>query len=88
MLAGMRVTDPKDGKEVNLAESRIKAGVLMGAPGKGEDAAVFISEHYPVLRNNSFAEMTMPALVVNGDKDKNANFSDRADWRADAPAYL
>jgi len=84
MLAGMRVTDPKDGKEVNLAEPRIKAAVLMGAPGKGEDAAAFISEHYPVLRNSNFAEMTMPALVVNGDKDKNANFSDRADWRADA----
>jgi len=56
----------------------------MGAPGKGEDVAAFVSEHYPVLRNNSFAEMTMPALVVNGDKDKNANFSDRAEWRADA----
>ncbi len=84
MLAGMRVTDPKDGKEVNLAEPRIKVSVLMGAPGKGEDAAAFISEHYPVLRNSNFAEMTMPALVVNGDKDKNANFSDRADWRADA----
>ncbi len=27
---------------------------------------------------------SMPALVVNGDKDKNANFSDRTDWRADA----
>ncbi len=84
MLAGMRVTDPKDGKEVNLAEPRIKVSVLMGAPGKGEDAAAFISEHYPVLRNSNFAEMTMPALVVNGDKDKNANFSDRTDWRADA----
>jgi len=84
MLAGMRVTDPHDGKEVNLAEPRIKAGVLIGAPGKGADAAAFVSEHYPVLRNNSFAEMTMPALVVAGDKDKNINFSERDDWRTDA----
>lgn len=84
MLAGMRVTDPNDGKVVNLAEPRIKAGVLIGAPGKGADAAAFVSAHYPVLRNNSFAEMTMPALVVAGDKDKNINFSDRDDWRADA----
>ncbi len=84
MLAGMRVTDPYDGKEVNLAERRIKAGVLIGAPGKGADAAAFVSEHYPVLRNNSFAEMTTPALVVAGDKDKNINFSERDDWRADA----
>ena len=84
MLAGMRVTDPHDGKEVNLAEPRIKAGVLIGAPGRGADAAAFVSEHYPVLRNNSFAEMTMPALVVAGDKDKHINFSERDDWRADA----
>jgi len=84
MLAGMRVTDPNDGQEVNLAEPRIKAGVLIGAPGNGADAAAFVSAHYPVLRNNSFAEMAMPALVVTGDKDKNPNFSDRDDWRADA----
>ena len=84
MLAGMRVTDPHDCKEVNLIEPRIKAGVLIGAPGKGADAAAFVSEHYPVLRNNSFSEMTMPALVVAGDKDKNINFSERGDWRADA----
>jgi len=84
MLAGMRVTDPHDGQQVNLAEPRIKAGVLIGAPGKGADAAAFVSEHYPVLCNNSFAEMTMLALVVAGDKDKNINFSERDDWRADA----
>ncbi len=58
----------------------------IGAPGKGADAAAFVSEHYPVLCNNSFAEMKMPALVVvvAGDKDKNINFSERDDWRADA----
>lgn len=28
--------------------------------------------------------MTTPALVVAGDKDKNINFSERDDWRADA----
>lgn len=84
MLGGMRVTDPQDGQQANLAEPRIKAGVLIGAPGHGRDAAAFVAEHYPVLRNNSFAEMTMPALVVAGDKDKNINFSERDDWRADA----
>ncbi len=84
MLLGMRVTDPNDGKEVNLTDSRIKAGVLMGAPGKGEDLAAYASEHYTVLRNNSFAEMTTPALVVAGDKDQSPYFSDRADWRSDA----
>ena len=82
MLAGMQVTDPCDGKEVNLAEPRIKA-VLLGAPGDGA-AAVFVSGHYLVMRNNNFATMALPALVVAGDKDKNVRFSDRNDWRSDA----
>ena len=84
MLAGLRVTDPKDGKEVNLNEPRIKAAVMMGAPGKGADLSAFASEHYPVMRTSNFADMTMPALVVAGDKDKNPMFSHRDDWRADA----
>ena len=84
LLAGMRVTDPNDGKEVNLAEPRIKAGVLMGAPGNGADAAAFASEHYPIIRSTNFAEMKMPALVIAGDKDQNPMFSDRDDWRADS----
>jgi dienelactone hydrolase len=84
MLAGMRVTDTIDGKEVNLIEPRIKARVILGAPGKGSDLATFTSEHYPILRNHSFNEMTMSVLVVAGDKDQNINFSERADWRADA----
>jgi len=63
LLAGMRVTDPHDGKTVDLTDSRIKAGVLLAPPGGG-DLAAFASEHYPVLRNPSFAEMTTPALVV------------------------
>lgn len=35
MLAGMRVTDPVDGKEWNLTDSRVKACVLLAPPGKG-----------------------------------------------------
>ena len=58
MLAGMRVTDPVDGKEWNLSDPRVKAGVLLAPPGKGSDLAAFASEHYPVLRNNNFAGMT------------------------------
>lgn len=84
MLAGMRVTDPVDGKEWNLSDPRVKAGVLLAAPGSGGDLATFASEHYPVLRNNSFADMTVPALVVAGDQDQSELFSVRQDWRADA----
>ncbi len=84
MLAGMRVTDPEDGKEWDLSDPRIKAAVLLAAPGKGSDLAAFASEHYPVLGNNNFAEMKTQALVVAGDKDRNPLFADRDGWRADA----
>lgn len=84
MLAGMEVTDPVNGKVVSMAETRIKAAVLIGIPGKGSDLAAFASEHYPVLKNPNFGTMTMPALVVNGEQDKSPMFSDRDDWRADA----
>ncbi len=39
---------PHDGTEADLADSRVKAGVLLAAPGQG-DLAAFASEHYPVL---------------------------------------
>jgi len=84
MIAGMSVTDPVDGKQWNLTDTRVKACVLLAPPGRGADLAAFASEHYPVLRNNSFTEMTTPALVVAGDQDQTAEFSDRQDWRADA----
>ncbi|WP_232380956.1 alpha/beta hydrolase family protein [Paenibacillus tianjinensis] len=84
MLCGQGVTDPVDGTKVNLADPRIKVGVLLAAPGKGEDLAAFASEHYPVLGTTSFAAMTTPALVVVGENDWNPAFSDRKDWRADA----
>ncbi len=84
MLAGMRVTDPQNGEEVNLIEPRLKAHVLIGAPGNGADTAAFVSEHYPVLHNTNFADMKLPALVITGDKDQNPMFSARDDWRADA----
>lgn len=84
MLAGMRVTDPIDGKEWDLSEPRVKAGVLLAPPGNGGDLAAFANEHYPVLRNNDFTYMTTPALVVAGDQDQNDRCSARQDWRADA----
>jgi predicted alpha/beta-hydrolase family hydrolase len=84
MLAGMRVTDPVDGKQWDLSDPRVKAGVLLAPPGNGTDLAAFAGEHYPVLRNNDFTDMTTPALVVAGDQDQNDRFSARPDWRADA----
>ncbi|GHO79870.1 hypothetical protein KSD_76410 [Ktedonobacter sp. SOSP1-85] len=67
MLLGARLTDPKDGTEVDMADSRIKAGVLLAAPGRGDaDPSAFAAEHYSFFLHYSFAEMTTPALVTLG----------------------
>lgn len=84
LLSGMRATDPTNGQEVSLPEPRIKARVLLAPPGNGADLAAFASEHYPVLGTTKYDTMSMPALVVAGDKDQSARFSARDDWRADA----
>jgi fermentation-respiration switch protein FrsA (DUF1100 family) len=84
MLLGAQVID-EDGTKVSLAEPRIKAGVLLAAPGNGgADLSVQAFERFPVFRQPSFAEMTTPTLVVMGEKDVNPNLSFRAaDWHAD-----
>ena len=84
MLAGMEVTDPATGKIVNAAEPRLKARVLIGASGGPEGFNGAARQHYPVLANGNFGTMTLPALIVNGDKDVNLMFSNVDNWRADA----
>jgi predicted dienelactone hydrolase len=83
MLAGMQVTNPTDNKIVNATENRLKAYVMIGAPGAPAGLVQAAKEHYPVLNNLDFSTMDQPVLVVNGDKDINPNFSDVDNWRAD-----
>lgn len=85
LLLGARLTDPHDGTEVNLAEPRIKAGVLLAAPGRGGDAlTASVAESLAFLLTTDFSEMTTPALVVAGDKDASAHLTVRGpDWHAD-----
>jgi pimeloyl-ACP methyl ester carboxylesterase len=89
MLLGARLTAPEDGTVVDMAEPRIKAGVLLAAPGNGgADLSAFAAEHYSFFLKPSFAEMTTPALVVAGDKDVSPHLTVRdADWHAD-PYFL
>lgn len=89
LLLGARLTDPHGGTEVNLAEPRIKAGVLLAAPGRGGGAlSEFAAENYPFFSTTDFSEMTTPALVVAGDKDTSARLTVAgADWHAD-PYFL
>jgi predicted dienelactone hydrolase len=85
LLLGARLTDPHDGTEVNMAEPRIKAGVVLAAPGRGGDAVTgFVAEHYSFFLTMDFSEMTTPALVVAGDKDTSPHLTVAgADWHAD-----
>jgi dienelactone hydrolase len=84
MLAGMELTDPATGEIVNAGEPRFKARVLIGASGGPEGFNGAARQLYPVLAAGNFSTMTLPALIVNGDQDKNLMFSDVDNWRADA----
>ncbi|MFF1343963.1 alpha/beta hydrolase family protein [Streptomyces sp. NPDC058290] len=85
LLLGARLTDPDEGTEVNLAEPRIKAGVLLAAPGRGGDALTeFTVENYSFFLTTDFSAMTTPALVVAGDKDDSAFLTVQGpDWHSD-----
>lgn len=83
MLAGMQVQDPATSKRVDAIEKRLKAYVMIGAPGAPEGLVQSAKEHYPVLNNGDFSTMVQPVLIVNGDKDINPNFSIMDNWRAD-----
>ena len=89
LLLGARLTDPLDGTEVNLAEPRIKAGVLLAAPGRGGEALTeAVAENYPFFSTADFSRMATPALVVAGDKDPSPHLTVQgADWHTD-PYHL
>ena len=85
MLLGARLTDPEDGTVVDKADPRIKAGVMLAAPGDGGASLNdFATRTLPFLRRPSFAEMTTPTLVVVGDQDASQYLCVRGPaWHAD-----
>ncbi|HWD07322.1 MAG TPA: chlorophyllase [Amycolatopsis sp.] len=85
LLLGARSTDPDTGEEVNLTEPRIKAGVLLAAPGRGGDILNGpMAEMVPFFHTTDFSTMATPALVVAGDKDDSQHFTDVGpDWHTD-----
>ncbi|HET9139247.1 alpha/beta hydrolase family protein [Actinophytocola sp.] len=89
LLLGATLIDPDHATEVNLAEPRITAGVLLAAPGRGGDALTeFVAQNYPFFSTMDFSTMTTPALVVAGDKDTSTHLTVAgADWHAD-PYFL
>ncbi|GAA3889194.1 alpha/beta hydrolase family protein [Streptomyces sedi] len=85
LLLGARSVDPTDGSPLVLAEPRVKAGVLMSAPGSGGEAlSAYAREHYPVLAGTEFSRMSAPALVIAGAEDDSAHLSVRGPgWYTD-----
>lgn len=70
MVLGSRPRDPATGQRVDARDERIRAGVMMAAPGRGGDALTpDATQHYPVLRDTDFSHMRAPTLVVAGDRD-------------------
>lgn len=85
LLLGMQVADPADTREKDLRDPRISAGVVIGAPGIGDEhLSEWARTNYPMLGFNDFSQMTGAALVVAGDKDLNLHFSDRLSYRWDS----
>lgn len=84
LVLGMRTIDPTDGSETDLRDPRVRAGVVMAAPGVGDGLAEWAAAHYPVLRHADFSTMDAPALVVAGTSDLNEHFSARLSYRWDA----
>jgi predicted dienelactone hydrolase len=86
MLLGAGLTDTADPTvtRVRRPEPRIKAGVLLAAPGLGGDSlSDYARANYTTL-NPDFSTLTTRTLVVTGDDDDNPHLTPRgADWHVD-----
>lgn len=82
--AGLSNSTVAAAQSAEMADKRIKAGVLLAPPGNGgKDLSEFAATHYPAL-GLEFAQMRTPALVVVGDSDQSPHLTVRgADWHAD-----
>ena len=84
MLLGATHTDPRDGSTVDLADARIKAGVLFAIPGTGgANLSEFAAKNFPFM-DPDFSAMKTPALIVAGDNDHGRMTTRGPDWWTEA----
>lgn len=73
MLLGMQSKSSATGGEIiNMSDARVKAGILIGAPGcdpGGETQSAMARKVAPFFADSDFSTMISPALVVFGDED-------------------
>jgi pimeloyl-ACP methyl ester carboxylesterase len=87
MLLGAEYTDD-DGNLVYTPDARVKTGILFAANGIGDEYISAAAAKFSCLRTVGFARMTLPTLVVAGDKDTSHELSTRgAEAHAD-PYYF
>ncbi|KAL2062312.1 hypothetical protein VTL71DRAFT_6578 [Oculimacula yallundae] len=87
LLLGAQSKNQATKEIVNMLEPRIKAGVLIGAPGcdpGGETQSPMARKLAPFFADTSFGEMVTPALVVHGDADLPDYLTTRGlEWHTD-----
>jgi dienelactone hydrolase len=83
MLLGARMFGADGQPGEDLSDSRVKAGVLLAAAGRGgKDLSPFAAEHFPYIQP-SYKELTTPTLVVAGDHDDSPLTVRGPDWFVD-----
>jgi pimeloyl-ACP methyl ester carboxylesterase len=83
ILLGLRVAGADGSPGDDLADRRVKAGVLLGTAGRGGDALTpFAAENLPFLQA-TFDHMATPALIVTGDNDRSPLTVLGPEWTAD-----
>ncbi|MFC8042628.1 alpha/beta hydrolase family protein [Nocardia sp. NPDC057353] len=87
VLLGLRVLDPATGDGADLADERVRAGVLLATAGRGgADLNPAAAARFPWL-NPDFSHLTAPVLVVAGDADSSSLTTRGPDWLTD-PYHL
>lgn len=88
VLLGARLSDANDAAatDVDMSDPRIKAGLIMAAPGNGGSDLNPQAAAHPGFSflNPDFSHMETPTLVVIGDNDHSPHLTTRGvDWHAD-----
>lgn len=74
----------QDGAVIRVADERVRAGVLLAAPGRGDSLSAYAREHYTFFSTIDFSTMTAPALVIAGSEDGSPHLTTAgAAWHAD-----
>ncbi|TZG33472.1 alpha/beta fold hydrolase [Agrobacterium sp. B1(2019)] len=82
-LLGATHPDPDDGSVVNRKDSRVKAGVLLATPGRGDALTEYAARTYPFMYPD-FSTMTAATLIIVGDRDVGSLSTRGAEWWRDA----